>query len=138
MKLLPVVTVLSAFLFMGCAHQIQINPKNDAFVEAETKIEKVVGYHLSDAQRQEKVTTPGGGGDKVTYTPYKDVESILYTVLLNKFEDVYLVKDLDDIGFIKQNEIKLVFIPEILIDSSSSSLVTWPLTKFIIALLSFF
>lgn len=118
----------------GCAHQIQINPQTTAFKESKSKISKVVGYHISDIDRAKVVKTPGGGGDKVTYTPYKDTESVLYTVLANKFKDVYLVKDLNDQTFLKENEIKLIFIPTITTDSSSSSPFTWPPTKFTIDL----
>ena len=47
---------------------------------------------------------------------------------------MYLVKNLDDNAFIKENEIKLIFIPEIITQSSSSSAFTWPPTKFVIDL----
>lgn len=130
---LYVCIILSAVL-SGCAHQIQINPKTDAFVESKAKVDKVVGYHISDENRKKVVKTAGGGGDDVTYMPYKDTESILFQVLSNKFKDVYLVKSLNDDSFIKENEIKLIFIPEIITQSSSKSLITWPPTKFIIDL----
>ena len=109
-------------------------PNTDAFVESEKRINKAVGYHISAQDRQHIVKTPGGGGDKVTYTPYKDTESILFTVLSNKFKDVYLVKSLEDASFIKDNEIKLIFIPKIITNSSSESAFTWPPTKFIVDL----
>lgn len=126
---------VSALLFLsGCAHQIQINPKSDAFAASESPIDKVVGYHISDTSRTKKVTTPGGGGDKVSYTPYKDTESILFTVLSNKFKDVFLVKNLDDSSFIKDNEIQLIFVPTITTNSSSSSFLTWPPTNFTVDL----
>jgi len=125
--------VCSAFL-SGCAHQIQINPNTSAFVESEKKIDKVVGYYLSEEDRKKIVKTAGGGGDKITYTPYKDTESVLFTVLSNKFKDVYLVKSLEDETFIKENEIKFVFFPKIITESSSSSPFTWPPTKFIVDL----
>lgn len=111
-----------------------MNPNTDLLVEADKKIDTVVGYHISDADRLKKVTTPGGGGDKVTYTPYKDTESVLFTVLSNTFKDVFLVKSLDDESFITDNNIKLIFVPEITTQSSSSSPFTWPPTKFVINL----
>lgn len=43
---------------------------------------------------------------------------------------MYLVKSLDDQSFIKENEIKLVFVPVITTNSSSSSMFTWPPTNF--------
>lgn len=126
--------IVAIALLSGCAHQIQLNPNTDSFVESEKKIDTVVGYYLSEEDRKKSVTTPGGGGDKVTYRPYKDTESILFTVLSNKFKDVYLVKSLEDSTFIKDNEIKLIFIPKIITQSSSSSAFTWPPTKFVIDL----
>lgn len=133
-KYLQISMVMATLLLSGCAHQIQMNPKTDQFNDSKTKIDKVVGYHISEADRKKVVKTPGGGGDKVTYSPYKDTETILYTVLSNKFKDVYLVKSLKDETFIKENEIKLIFIPKIITNSSSSSAFTWPPTKFIVDL----
>ena len=101
---------------------------------AENKIDKVVGYYLSEEDRKKIVKTPGGGGDDITYTPYKDTESVLFTVLSNKFKDVYLIKSLEDETFIKENEIKFIFIPKIVTQSSSSSPFTWPPTKFTVDL----
>ena len=126
--------ILVISLLSGCAHQIQINPNTATFEQSKQKADYVVGYHISDADRSKLVKTPGGGGDDVTYTPYKDTESVLYTVLANKFKDVYLVKSLEDNSFIKDNEIKFVFIPEIKTDSSSSSPFTWPPTRFTVDL----
>ena len=126
--------IVAIALLSGCAHKIQLNPNTAAFVESEKRIDTVVGYYLSEEDRKKSVTTPGGGGDKITYSPYKDTESILFTVLSNKFKDVYLVKSLEDSSFIKDNEIKLIFIPKIITQSSSSSAFTWPPTKFVIDL----
>lgn len=126
--------VLVVTLITGCAHQIQINPNTDTFTESENMLNQVVGYHIAPQDRNKLVKTPGGGGDELTYTPYKDTESVLFTVLSNKFKDVYSVKSLEDETFIKENEIKLIFIPEITTDSSSSSPFTWPPTKFTIDL----
>ena len=121
-------------LLSGCAHKITINPNMESFTTSKNISNTIVGYHISDVDKAKKVTTPGGGGDKVSYTPYKDIESALFTVLSNKFKDVYLVKSLDDKSFIKENEIKLIFIPNIITQSSSSSPFTWPPTKFIVDL----
>jgi len=133
-KLLLAIMIITTTLISGCAHQIQMNPNTDSFSESENKINKVVGYHISEQDRKKLVKTPGGGGDDITYTPYKDTESVLFTVLSNKFKDVYLVKSLEDETFIKHNEIKLIFIPKITTHSSSSSAFTWPPTKFTIDL----
>ena len=133
-KLLLALTVLATAVMSGCAHQIQLNPDMSALAESKNKINQAVGYHISEEDRSKKVTTPGGGGDKVSYVPYKDTETALYTVLSNKFSDVYLVKSMQDETFIKENEIKLIFIPDIITNSSSDSLFTWPPTKFMVEL----
>jgi len=133
-KLIAALVIVGTTLLSGCSHPIQLNPKTDGFKVSENKINKTVGYHISEADRVKKVTTPGGGGDKVSYTPYKDVETALYAVLSNKFSQVYSVKSLEDKTFIKENEIALVFLPVIETNSSSSSLITWPPTKFTINL----
>lgn len=98
------------------------------------KVDYAVGYHISPTILDMAVETPGGGGDDVTYTPYKDTESALFTVLSKKFKDVYQVKSLNDSSFIKDNEIKLVFVPTITTNSSSSSFLTWPPTSFTVDL----
>ena len=133
-KLILSSIIITSVFLTGCAHQIQINPKTDEFSESIKKIDKVVGYHISDIDRKKVVKTSGGGGDDVTYTPYKDTETILFTVLSNKYKDVYLVKSLKDESFIKENEIKIIFIPKITTQSSSSSALTWPPTKFTVDL----
>jgi len=133
-KLLLTSIIMITTLISGCAHQIKINPNTESFSESNLKINKVVGYHISDTDRNKLVKTDGGGGDDITYTPYKDTESVLFTVLSNKFKDVYLVKSLDDSTFIKDNEIKLIFIPKITTSSSSQSPFTWPPTKFTVDL----
>lgn len=135
MKQLKSFVIITAIAVLsGCAHPIKMNPNTDSFVSSGKQINASVGYHISDEDRKKIVTTPGGGGDKVTYSPYKDTETILFTVLLNKFKDVYLVKSLEDNSFIKENEIKLIFIPKIITQSSSSSAFTWPPTTFVIDL----
>lgn len=135
MKIIKIfIVVMSAVIMSGCAHQIQISPNTESFVGSPQKVDAVVGYHISEADRKKLVETPGGGGDKVSYLPYKDTETILYTVLSNKFKDVYLVNDLGDSTFITDKGITFIFIPEIITDSSSSSAFTWPPTKFIVNL----
>ena len=128
--------VLTAVLFAtGCAHKINITPETSKLIGVNMKkADYAVGYHISPNMIDMPVETPGGGGDNVTYTPYKDTESALFTVLSKKFKDVYQVKSLNDSSFIKDNEIKLVFLPTITTNSSSSSFMTWPPTSFTVDL----
>jgi hypothetical protein len=130
MKKILFAAVLTAVVLSGCAHNIQINPSINGLQPSSKKIDKTVGYHISDIDQNLKVKTPGGGGDDISYTPYKDMESAFFAVLSNKFKDVYKVKSLNDKSFIKENEIKLIFLPSITTNSSSSSLFTWPPTNF--------
>ena len=134
MKIVATLAIVASIFLSGCAHQIELNPKTDAFVESSNKSDAVVGYHISDELRNKKVTSPGGGGDKVTYTPYKDTETVLYQVLSNKFKDVYLVKSLDDKTFVADNGIQFIFVPTLSTESSSSSFLTWPPTTFIVTI----
>ncbi len=133
-KLSALLMVFAVAVLSGCAHQIQLNPDLTNLPVNEAKSDKAVGYVLTDELRNKKVTTPGGGGDKVTYTPYKDTETALYTLLSNKFEHVYLMESADDKAFIAENNIAYIFTPSMTTNSSSSSFVTWPPTSFTVEL----
>ncbi|MCG6202131.1 hypothetical protein [Psychromonas antarctica] len=126
--------IVFAFVLSGCSHQIQINPDMKEFTTSDQKIDKTVGYFIAKDDISKSVTTPGGGGDSVTYQPYKDTETVLYTVLMNKFSDVYKVDSLEDNNFIEKNNIRYIFIPKLVTNSSSGSAFTWPPTKFMISL----
>lgn len=131
MKGYRVALILLVIFATGCAHNISINPDTSRLIAAKMeKIDYSVGYHISADVLDMAVETPGGGGDNVTYTPYRDSESALFTVLSKKFANVYLVKSMNDNTFIEDNEIKLIFLPTITTNSSSSSLFTWPPTYF--------
>ncbi len=95
---------------------------------------KNAGYYISDENRAKEVITPGGGGDKVKYTLYADIEPALKHALSNIFSNVYTVPSLDDFNFITSNNISYVFVPSITTDSSSDSAFTWPPTDFSVSL----
>lgn len=118
-------------LATGCAHQIQLTPDLAAVrgVEA-TAIDKNAGYYISAVDKAKEVITPGGGGDKVKYYPYKDTEAVLNTVLSKVFARVYSVPSLTDEAFIQEKGITYIFKPAIKTDSHSSSAFTWPPTSF--------
>jgi hypothetical protein len=84
---------------------------------------------MTDANRAAQVVSPGGGGDKVSYQPYRDLEKSLRDTLRSVYQDVTVVKSVDDPA-IKADGIVYVFKPEIVTTSSSSSMLTWPPTKF--------
>jgi hypothetical protein len=81
-----------------------------------------------------KVTTPGGGGDKVAYYPYKELEPALQKVLNNVFQNIERVQSPNDPAYLKQHGIAYVFVPTIKTDSSSSGMLTWMPTKFTVDL----
>jgi len=137
MKAIARITVIVGVLFLaGCAHPISMAPKMSAFdsKQANQTISKNVGYYISEEDRAREVTTSGGGGDKVSYFPYKDIEPGLYKVLSNSFKDVYVVKSLDDKNYLTEKKIAYVLVPKIETTSSSSSAFTWPPTDFTVSL----
>ena len=120
----------------GCAHSIAISP-DISKIERDSKIapiEKNTGYYIAPEVRDKNVTTPGGGGDLVSYFPYKDIEAGFYTMLENVFKEVTKLKSPTDMETISRLSIAYIIIPEISTDSSSQSSFTWPPTQFIVNL----
>ena len=74
-------------VLFGCAHPINMNPDLARIEAAGLKVvDMQVGYHISDASKAVEVTTPGGGGDKVRYFPYRDLEPGFYKALGEVFK----------------------------------------------------
>lgn len=128
--------ITCAFLF-GCAHPITMNADLAAITAPTgTKvINKNVGYFLADSLRTVEVTTPGGGGDKVRYFPYRDLEPGIYKALSESFSNVSKVSNPKDSAALKAAGIALVITPEIKTDSSSDGAFTWPPTQFTVDLI---
>ena len=129
--------LLSCALLFGCAHPITMNP-DLAAVSAPAGsrvIDKSVGYHIPEALRQVEVTTPGGGGDKVRYFPYRDIEPGFYKVLSESFRSVTKVQNPKDFGALKSGGIALLITPEVKTNSSSDGALTWPPTQFSVTLI---
>ena len=98
--------VVAALLLVGCAHHITITPPLSALTAADTtRIDKAVAYYIAPADRAREVTTPGGGGDKVTYLPYAQSEPALKRVLSNVFTKVMAIPSLDDKRYLAHNAI---------------------------------
>jgi hypothetical protein len=128
------ITLLAGLVF-GCAHPIVITPDVSKLERNEVQpIACNVGFVITDVDRETVVTTPGGGGDKVRYFPYKELEPALFKVLSNVFQRAYPLKSPSDAASIKGNDIKFIFVPKISTDSSSGSAFTWPPTDFTIEL----
>lgn len=118
-------------LCAGCAHTIVIGPDMSRLpAENPARTSAAVGYYISAEDRARAVTSGGGGGDSVKYTPYKDLEAALFRVLSNHFAQVYSLKSAQDSGFMQEKGIRFVFTPKYATTSSSSSLFTWPPTEF--------
>lgn len=129
-----VLAIVFVAIFSGCAHKITIAPDNERInttLEIKQKSYSI-GYFIDDINTT--VITEGGGGDKVTYQPYKETESALVSVLSKHFNKVYKIENLGNKDFINKNNLKLIFTYKILTYSSSQSIFTWPPTNFIITL----
>ena len=114
----------------GCAHPIVITP-DVSKLERDTGVQpipKSVGYYFTEA-REKEVITAGGGGDKVSYKPYKDIEGGLYKVLSNVFQSVSSITS-DKDPAVSQKQLGYVMAVEVSTNSSSPSLFTWPPTVF--------
>jgi hypothetical protein len=125
--------VVGALILIGCAHPISIEAKKVPEREAVWSSKKVA-YVITDADKQKEVTSPGGGGDKITYYPYRDVERSLRAALGAVFADVSALKSATDAATIKASDTALIFSPTITATSSSPSALTWPPTKFSITI----
>jgi hypothetical protein len=136
MKKIAMGTALVAVLFVsGCAHMINITPPlNTITAEGVAKSDKTVGYYISSEQRALTVTTPGGGGDKVSYHPYAESEPALKQVLSNVYATVVSLSSPNDKAELDSKHVAYVFTPTITTTSHSTSAFTWPPTNFTIAL----
>jgi hypothetical protein len=130
-----VVLLFIPLFLIGCAHKINLTPPlNTLALKGINPVGKNVGYYISPEDKAKEVVTPGGGGDKVKYTPYADLEPALKQALDNIFADVKPVESLENKAFLDDNGISYVFIPKFTTDSSSSSAFTWPPTDFSISM----
>lgn len=125
----------SAAVLAGCAHPIVMATEKSAPSEkVAQKIDKNVGYVIPAGLREREVTTPGGGGDKVSYFPYRDLELPLYSTLSNVFANVSKLKAPNDEAAIRSGQVSYIVTPEMVTESSSDSALTWPPTQFTVKL----
>jgi hypothetical protein len=132
---LAAVSTLAAVI-VGCAHPISMTPDIAAMepVADQVKSTKAVGIYISPSDKQLAVETPGGGGDKITYFPYRDMETALYKMLSNVYRDVTVLTNPNDQAVIQKAGLSFVFVPRLVTNSSSPSMLTWPPTKFSVEL----
>ena len=117
-------------LLAACAHPINLEPTKLPERDDAKLVAKKVGYVLTDTDRAKEVTTPGGGGDKVSYYPYRDMEKAIRASLRAVYQDVSSLRSPNDAAAIKEAGVAYIFLPEISTASSSSSPFTWPPTQF--------
>ncbi|UGQ46388.1 hypothetical protein [Massilia endophytica] len=129
--------VVAAVLLTACSHPIVITPdiaKIERPADAKPRVKANVGYYVDAAQREQERITPGGGGDKVSTKPYRDLEVGFYKMLTNVYENVTTLKSPSDQQAIQQNALNYIVKPRIEPNSSSSSMMTWPPTYFTVDL----
>lgn len=124
--------VFGVVVLVGCAHPISIEAKAVPSREVQWSPHKAA-YVMTEADRQKQVTTQGGGGDKISYYPYRDFERALRATLATVYTDVSVVASATDAAAIRQAGASFVYRPEISTTSSSPSPFTWPPTKFSIS-----
>ncbi len=116
----------------GCAHPINIAPdlksirKNEA---SEKSVNKVTYFFNEDIDIE--VITSAGGGDKVRYKPYKDLDVGIYKTFSDIFKQTKLVKNSE---MAKDTDADYLAAISITTDSSSDSAFTWPPTTFVVNL----
>jgi hypothetical protein len=120
----------------GCAHPMIVRPDIDrlAVVAEGSRVPKTVGLYISPEKLNKEVISSGGGGDKVSYRPYADMEAGLYRVLGNVFQDAEVLKSMSDVDTIAKHSVVYVAVPEITTTSSSSGVLTWMATDFTVQL----
>lgn len=119
-------------LLNACAHPISIVPTSTP-QKSGVQVVKRVGYVITDQNKNKQVTTPGGGGDNITYYPYKDLEKSIRDALKSVYVEVVALTSTND-EVAKSNKLNLIFVPEITTTSKSESMLTWPPTHFYINL----
>ena len=133
-KLFAVILLLG-----GCAHPLVISPditKIESDVDSQPRIKKNVGYFIDDKAKNHEIISPGGGGDSISYFPYRDIEAAFNKMLSNVFEHVTKLSKPADADSIKKGEISLVITPGIVTNSSGDGYFTWPPTRFSVDLTS--
>ena len=122
--------VALAALLAGCSHPITMITETAPPRSLAHLVPQKVAYVMTDAQRDQQVTTAGGSGDRVSYYPYRDLEKSIRDALRAVYRDVIVLRTAGDAKANEAAGVSLVFTPQIKTDSSSSSWITWPPTSF--------
>jgi hypothetical protein len=126
--------LFGATIASGCAHPISLTGNTDALIgTGKTKVNHTVGLLIGEEDRTREFVTPGGGGDKVSYLPYRDLEIGIYIALSESFAKVVRVSGVQD-PKVQAEALRYIVAPKITTTSYSPSIVTWPPTIFTIEL----
>jgi len=118
---------------VGCAHPITINPDVAKVTgSGAPRIDKSVAYYVSIDDMKREVITAGGGGDKISYFPYRDLDTAIYKSLSEVYTNVTKLET--PIAADSAKNAHFVFTPQLTTTSSSSSPFTWPATDFTVEL----
>ena len=124
-------SLLCALFLAACAHPISLAPNLTKLDPPAGAVRAgTVGLYVSAADKERQVVTPGGGGDKVSYYPYRELEAGIYKTLGIVFERVIVVASPTAVVALSKAGVSMVARPQIITQSSSSSVLTWPPTDF--------
>lgn len=130
-KILKIAVLAALALVLGgCAHPLVISPDLSQITTSSDKIGKNVSYYFTDDLEKE-VITPGGGGDMVKYKPYKDLDTGVYKMFSNTFQNASYARNKPDSS---QTDLDYIAAVTISTSSSSSSAFTWIPTLFTVNL----
>lgn len=122
-------------MFLGaCAHPITITPRTEHLPYTRGTVEQSVAYVISHKDLERQMITSGGGGDQLSYYPYRDLESGLFQVLSSVYSRVTLVRSATDSDAIRKNKVSMIFLLDISTSSSSDSILFWPPTDFSVSI----
>ena len=93
----------------GAKHQIVITPLETPVRVDVSHSSKRVAYVMKETDRFMEVISEGGGGDNVSYYPYRDLEKAIRDALRAVYSDVFVIKSFKDSNAIQENDISFVF-----------------------------
>ncbi|GAB3405998.1 hypothetical protein NX774_22255 [Massilia agilis] len=128
--------LIALSLLTGCAHTISITPGLTDIEPPPTasRSPKTVALYISNDLRNKEVTTPGGGGESVTYKPYQDLELNLIRLLKNNFASAKVLTAPPDTAELKRRGVDFLIAPQISTNSSSAVWAIWWPTDFTMTL----
>lgn len=140
MSLMKVFVAGAAVVFLsGCAHSIKVEPdltNIDHGFGTFTQSKVNVGYYIPPKLISLEVTTPGGGGDNVSYYPYRDIKPGFRKMLSNVFSGVVEMPFPPDYSRATQQGLDYIIQPQMVTSSGSTGFFTWPPTDFSVDLTS--